>query len=259
VQISYVNHHATTAVPNIDYVLGDAMVAEGPDRDFFTEQIYSLPGCFFCFDLRGTEFPFRAEPPCATNSFVTFGCFGTGAKLNLRLIELWAAILDRVPGSRLFLRNRDLSPADNRRFIAGRFARFGIDPARLLLMGGTDHGTIMRNYAEIDISLDTWPYCGGNTIAESFWQGVPVVTLMGDRFSARYGASLVRAHGCPDLVAASMDEYVEIAAALAEDRPRLAAYRRDLRDMTAQHGFNDSEAFARKLEAAFQEMLNRLA
>ena len=258
VQISYLNHHATTAVPNLDYVLGDAVVAEGPDRRFFTETIYPLPGCFFCFDLRGTEFPLRAEPPCLSKGFVTFGCFGTGSKLNLRLIELWAAILDRVPDARLLLRNRDLTPRDNRRLIERRFARFGIDPDRLLLMEGADHAAIMRNYAEIDVSLDTWPYCGGNTIAESFWQGVPVVTLLGDRFSARYGASLVRAHGCPELVAESREHYVEIAAALAADRTRLAAYRRDLRGLATQDGFNDSQGFARKLEAAFAEMLSRL-
>ena len=59
----------------------------------------------------------------------------------------------------------------------------------------------MRSYDARDVSLDTWPYCGGNTVAESLWQGVPVVTLKGARFSSRYGASLLLAAGCPELVA----------------------------------------------------------
>ncbi len=257
VQISYLNHHATTAVNNIDYVLGDDVVANGPDKQFFTEDIYALPGCFFCFDLRGEKIPFQAEPPSIEKGYVTFGCFGTGGKINLRLIEIWAAILRRVPDSRLFLRNRDLTPIDNLRFMEQRFGRFGITPDRLILKGGTDNDTILRNYAEVDISLDTWPYGGGNTIAESFWQGVPVISLLGDRFSARYGASLVRAHGCPELVAESEEQYVEIAAALAQDRSRLAAYRLRSREMAGQFGFNDSEGFARKLEAACEIMLRR--
>lgn len=259
VQISYLNHHATTEVPNVDYILGDPIVAEGPDRRYFSEEIHALPGCFFCFDLRGGNIPFQAEPPSARTGYVTFGCFGTGSKINLGLIELWAEILHRVSNSHLFLRNRELTPQDNRRFMERRFGRFGIGPERLILMGGTDHATIMANYAEIDISLDTWPYCGGNTIAESFWQGVPVITLLGDRFSARYGASLVRAHGCPGLVAESKEHYVQIASELAQDSARLGDYRRRLRDMTTQSGFNDSEGFARKVEAAYEDMLCRLA
>ena len=258
VQISYLNHHATTAVPNLDYVIGDDILSAGPDRAQFTEAIYPLPGCFFCFDLREEINTFASEPPCLGSGYVTFGCFGSASKLSLALIEIWSEILRAVPDSRLFLRSRDLTPADNQRLIERRFGRFGIGPERLRLMGGTDHATILKNYAEIDISLDTWPYCGGNTIAESFWQGVPVVTLLGDRFSARYGASLVRAHGCPELIGDSTQRYVEIAIALARAPERIAQYRRRLRDATSQSGFNDSAGFAHKMEDAYADMLRHL-
>ncbi len=258
VQISYLNHHATTAVPNVDYVLGDDIAAGGTDGDDFTESVYRLPGCFFCFDLRTEEIPYSPTPPSDTRGYVTFGCFGSGGKINLELIGIWAKILKRVPGSRLMLRNGTLTPPDNRRFTIRRFARHGIDEDRLSLLGGVDHRTILANYAEIDISLDTWPYCGGNTIAESLWQGVPAVTLLGDRFSSRYGASLVHAQGCGDLVARSAEHYIDIAASLATDRERLASLRRRLRDMITQQRFNDSESFARKLERAYETMLSRL-
>jgi len=258
VQISYLNHHATSAVPNVDYILGDAILANGDDKPYFTEKIYALPGCFFCFDFREENIAYATEPPSRKRAYVTFGCFGAGSKLNLSLIELWAAVLNAVPDSRLFLRNRDLNHGNNRHFILRRFAQFGISPDRLLLMGGTDHRSILENYAEVDITLDTWPYCGGNTIAESFWQGVPVVTLLGNRFSARYGASLVRAHGCAELVADSREHYVEIAAGLANDRDRLADYRLRLRDIISRAGFNDSAQFARNIETAYAEMLRPL-
>jgi glycosyltransferase involved in cell wall biosynthesis len=259
VQISYLNHHATTGVPNVDYVLADAFLAAGEDRSYFTERIYPLPGCFFCFDLRDERLPYATEPPCKAKGFVTFGCFGSASKFTLPLIALWSAVLQAVPAALLFLRSRELTPADSRRFLLRRFARFGITADRLRIMGGTDHATILQNYAEIDISLDTWPYCGGNTIVESFWQGVPVITLAGDRFSARYGASLVRAHGCPELVAESKDGYVRIAADLAHNPDRLADYRSRMRDLTSRSGFNDSVRFARDVEKAYLHMTNRLS
>src|SRR5579862_2670256 len=223
VQVSYLNHHATTAVSNVDFVLGDDISAAQEEERDFTERIYRLPGCFFCFDFRSESIPFTPAAPSVSGRPKTFGCFGSGGKINLDLIETWAEILKRTPNSRLMLRNQELSPPDNKRFMERRFARFGIAAERLVLLGGTDHKTILANYADIDISLDTWPYCGGNTIAESLWQGVPVVTLLGDRFSARYGASLLYANGCPELVARSWEEYIGIAVRLADDPERLQA------------------------------------
>jgi protein O-GlcNAc transferase len=136
-----------------------------------------------------------------------------------------------------------------------RFRRFGIGADRLRIEGGTDRQSLLKCYADVDVTLDTWPYCGGNTIGESFWQGVPVVTLYGSRFSSRYGSSLVTAAGCADLVATSPSEYIEKAAMLASDRERLRKLRENLRQMYKQYGLGDSGRFARALEDAFVDMM----
>jgi len=136
-----------------------------------------------------------------------------------------------------------------------RFWRFGIAPERLRILGGAERATILRGYEEVDISLDTWPYCGGNTIAESLWQGVPVVTLKGERFSGKYGASLLTAAGCAELAANSADEYVAISVGLANSPAQLHHYRRNLRDMTRRNGLSDPQQFATKLEGAYTEMM----
>jgi Glycosyl transferase family 41 len=259
VQINYINHLATCGLPNIDYVLGDE-IATPPavTTDHYSERIHRLPGCFFCFDYRGLEDAPVVDPPSASRPFVTFGYFGSGGKLNIGVIELWSRLLHRVPGSKLHMQNHQLGSADNRRFMIDRFARFGIPADRLVVAGGVDRAKLVQLYGGIDISLDTAPYCGGNTIAESVWQGVPVVTLRGDRFVSSYGASLVTAAGCPELVAGNADEYVEIAAALAGDPERLFLLRHNLRRMSTEGGLNDSESLARRLEAAYVDMLDRL-
>lgn len=258
IQISYLNHTGTSAVPNVDYVLADE-VSVLPEHDqFFTEKVWRLPGCFLCYSYDEAKMPAVAPPPSLDKGFVTFGCFGSGGKINTRLIELWAKLMHRVPGSRFYLRNKQLSSQDNRDFMVSRFRRFGIDPARLTILGGTDRQTILRYYDEIDISLDTWPYCGGNTVAESLWQGVPLVTLKTDRFSGRYGASLLLVAGCGELVAESPERYIEIAAALAASPQRLRDYRRNLRSKARSHGLSDAAGFARKLEAAYASMMQRL-
>jgi len=257
IQISYLNHTGTSAVPNVDYVLADAISVPPEDDRYFTEQVWRLPGAFLCYNYDDQDVPPVAEVPSLKNGFITFGYFGSGGKLNTPLIELWAEVMKRVPNSMLFIRNAELSSADNRQFLQDRFWRFGIAPERLRFLGGTDRATILRGYADVDISLDTWPYCGGNTIAESLWQGVPVVTLKGNRFSGNYGASLLAAAGCPELIADSADQYLDTVRRLAASPDELKRYRANLRTMVKQHGLSDPEQFARKLEAAYIEMMKR--
>jgi hypothetical protein len=139
--------------------------------------------------------------------------------------------------------------------MAERFSRHGIAAERIRIDGGTDREEILRSYSEVDISLDTWPYCGGNTVAESLWQGVPVLTLKGDRFSGRYGASLMVAAGCPELVAENVDELIEIASELSSSLDRLEYYRTNLRRLATDNGLSDPVKFAKKLDAAYVSML----
>src|SRR6185436_10653249 len=115
-----------------------------------------------------------------------------------------------------------------------RLQRHGIDAQRVTLRGRTpgleDH---LADYGQMDIALDTFPYNGTTTTCEALWMGVPVVTLRGDRHAGRVGASLLSQIGLPDLIANSVEEYVEIVVALASDPARLMDLRRSLRPRIA--------------------------
>jgi predicted O-linked N-acetylglucosamine transferase (SPINDLY family)/glycosyltransferase involved in cell wall biosynthesis len=260
IQMSYLNHTGTTGVPNLDYVIADQIC--GPENSaedgFFTERVLRLPGCFFCFNYDWDGVPPVSSPPFDRNGFVRFGTFASGGKINDYVIELWAGILNCVPRAKLLIGNHQLSSSCNRDYMEARFKRHGIDSQRLELMGGMQRRMALRWYDNIDISLDTWPYCGGNSVAEPIWQGVPVITLKGNRFSSRYGASLVTAAGCPELVATSPGEYVDIAVKLATEPDRLRHYRANLRGMSLDHGLSDAKAFAAKLHSAYLAAMDDL-
>jgi predicted O-linked N-acetylglucosamine transferase (SPINDLY family) len=257
VQVSYLNHHGTSRIPAVDWFLSDDLSTPPGSRAdaTFSEKIHRLPECLLCYDYEGYPHPPVADPPSRRTGSVTFGCFGSGSKINSDLIEWWAQLLLRVPGSSLYLRNPQLTSADNQRYMRNRFGWFGVDPGRLRIGAGTDRTSLLKCYDDVDISLDTWPYCGGNTIAESLWQGVPVVTLQGDRISSRYGASLVTAAGCADLVADRPERYIDIAAALAADGDKLLRLRRNLRRMCKDFGLGNSPQFARRLESFYRNAM----
>jgi predicted O-linked N-acetylglucosamine transferase (SPINDLY family) len=257
VQVSYLNYTSTCGVEAVDYIVGDGISIPAGTDAYFTEKVYRLPGCFFCFTYEDAALPPIGHPPSLSTGHVTFGCFGSGGKINAPLLDLWAAILQRAPGSRLFVRNGELGSADERRLLREAFARRGIDNSKLLILPGTNREGILESYGEVDISLDTFPYCGGNTIAESLWQGVPVVTLKGDRFSSAYGASLLAASGLTELIAESPDEYVRKAVDLAGDAKRLAFYRANLRRLVHEFGFSDADRFTTTMETAYADMLAR--
>jgi glycosyltransferase involved in cell wall biosynthesis len=257
IQVSYINHLATTQVPNVDYVVGDDIAfPKGSDR-YFSEAIYRLPSCLLTYNYDSMNMPPVSPPPKLGNGYTTFGSFGGPYKLNRECIELWAAVLKAVPNSRFIMQNEGMSRQCNIDFIKRQFWKHGVRPDRLIILPGTDRQANLLNYASMDISLDSWPYCGGNSVAEALWQGVPVVTLKGRRAVAAYGASLVSAAGLADMVAETPEEYVDIAAQVAASTERLVDFRRNLRAMMHQHGLADSERMARVLESAFEEMMRR--
>ena len=68
----------------------------------------------------------------------------------------------------------------------------------------------------------------------------------------------VAAGGCPELIAATPDEYVNLAIRLSEQPEKLDYYRANLRRLSRESGLVDAERFARNLSAAYVEMMNIL-
>lgn len=257
VQASYLNHTGTAGVDNIDFVIADEISAPAACDPYYTETIYRLPRCFFCFAYREDDLPAITPPPLIKNGYVTYGCFGGGDKLNSKIISVWADLLRRSPTANLIIQNHSMSLVSNQQFLRKQFRWLGIDPARITILPGTDRDAVLHNYSLVDVSLDTFPYCGGNTIAESVWQGVPVVSCRGDRFASAYGASLLHACGLSDLVARDFEEYISLADQLGRDPERLVSLRQKLRRLAKERGLSDPQSMARALEAAYIDMVGR--
>lgn len=84
--------------------------------------------------------------------------------------------------------------------------------------------------------------------------GVPVITTLGDHHAARVSASLLRAAGHPELVAADTDEFARLAAALAGDLDRIGALRNGLRDELRASPLLDAKTYALTVHAALRNL-----
>lgn len=252
VQATWLGYIDTTGVRAIDYIIGDSVVCPEGDEGLYVEEVVRLPGDFLCYTPRYTVDV--APPPALSRGYPTFGCFNNLAKVTPDVVALWAQVLRALPDARICLKAYALDDPEIRDHVARAFVVQGIAAERVRLLGRSSHADYLAAYAEVDVALDPFPYNGGTTTIEALWMGVPVVSLLGDRFSSRMGASHLSTVGLSELIAESPRDYVDKAVALARDLPGLAALRSDLRDRLLQSSLGDRIGFARGVETVYREI-----
>lgn len=258
VQLGWFNMYSTTGMDCFDGLIGDATVLPSEEEVFYSEKILRVPGSYLTFSVDYPVPPVAPLPcmqPAACNAF-TFGCLGSQYKLTPEVIAAWSHILHAAPASRLLLKNKTLAHPTARAFVETQFAQSGIPAHRLLLEGPEPHFDFLRAYDRIDLALDTFPYNGGTTTTEALWQGVPVLSFLGDRWAARTSASLLRAAGLAQFLAPALEAHIAQAAHLANtaaEWPALAALRADMRGHLAASQVCDTESFARRMEQLYRD------
>jgi len=216
------------------------------------ERVFLLDS-FWCYSPHGADLPVNALP-ALENKFVTFGCLNNFCKVNEQVLALWSRILARAESSRLII----LSFAgSHRQRTLARLQQAGVDASRVDFVAPRPRHEYLEFYHRIDIGLDTFPYNGHTTSLDAFWMGVPVIGLAGELPVSRAGLSNLMNLGLPELLADTEDEYVEKAAQLAADLPRLARLRATLRSRMEASPLMDAPRFARSIEAAYRAMWRR--
>jgi predicted O-linked N-acetylglucosamine transferase (SPINDLY family) len=253
VQATWIGYPNTTGMSAMDYRLTDANLDPiGMTGRYHSEQLVRLPvsACF----RPAVHAPEVGELPALAAGHITFASFNNFTKVTAETIACWSQVLEAVPASRLMLLIGEAENPDARQRVEALFARHGIAPERLQLVGRRPLAEYLALHQQVDIALDPFPYNGGTTSVHSLWMGVPVVTLAGSTAVSRVGVTILANAGLAELIAQSVDEYVEIARSLAQDTARLGRMRAGLRaDLQASPLF-DAEALTRALEESYRNM-----
>jgi predicted O-linked N-acetylglucosamine transferase (SPINDLY family) len=251
VQATWLGYPGTTGLDAIDYRLTDPCLdPPGFDDACYSERSIHLSDTFWCYDPLTNE-PAVNAPPCLETGFVTFGCLNNLCKVNEQVLQLWVRVLKTTDRSRLMM----LCPkGSHRQPLLEMLQREGIQLDRIELVANLPRAQYLDLYHRIDVGLDTFPYNGHTTSLDSFWMGVPIITLVGQTVVGRAGVSQLTNLGLTELIAHTPDQYVQLAAALASDLPRLAELRRTLRQRMQASPLMDAPRFARNIETAYREM-----
>jgi protein O-GlcNAc transferase len=255
IQISWLGYPNTTGLSVINYRLTDEFAdPHGLNDCLYTEKLIRLKNGFLCY-RPPDEAPEVGLSPCRQNGYITFGSFNMLPKISPGVLALWARLLRRVKNSRLLLKCHYFADHATAERFLGYFADFGITRDRIELRSAVpDTQGHLAIYNEIDIALDTFPYNGTTTTFEALWMGVPVVTLVGDRHSARVGGSILTRLGLSELVATSSGEYINLTEGLAKDLKRLVKLRSSLRLTLANSSLCDAVTFCKEIGSVFEKM-----
>jgi predicted O-linked N-acetylglucosamine transferase (SPINDLY family) len=254
VQVTFAGYPGTTGLSTIDYRLTDPYLdpPELYDHDYSEESI-RLPDSFWCYD------PLQSEPavnalPAREKGYISFGCLNNFCKVNTPVLKIWARVLKAVDRSRLMILAGE---GTHRQHTLDLLVEEGVARDRVTFVARRPRAQYLRYYHDIDVGLDTVPYNGHTTSLDSFWMGVPVVTLVGPTVVGRAGLCQLMNLGLPELIASSPEQYVHVAAELAQDLCRLSELRATLRDRMQASPLMDAPRFARNIEAAYREMWRR--
>lgn len=212
-----------------------------------------LPSCFLRYTLSPDEREILLSRKKRQGTWdYTFGCFAKLQKINKQVISAFIRILQRVPLSRLVLKSLYFEDASIARKWRAKFGNVG--DRVLLLKGQTTHAKHLLMFDLIDLHLDTFPYSGTTITCNALLMDVPVITLapdiLGTSHVQRVSGSILKHIHREDLIAASIEEYVDLAV-----KKSTTGHQRDgeIRDDFIRYMVDDAEHFAKEFECQLRE------
>ena len=255
IQVNYLGYPGTSGADCMDYIIGDHWVTPEAHWPWLSEQPVIMPVSFQANDRQRAmaPAPTREANGLPAQGFV-FCCFNNIYKLTPQVFDIWMRLLNRVPGSVLWLAPSD--PGVVERLRAQAQAR-GVAAERLVFSRRVEYADYLARYPLADLFLDTLPFNAGTTASDALWAGLPVLTQIGDTFAGRMAASLLDAVGLPELITPDAAAYEAQALRLATEPQRLAALRAHLQTARTGAPLFDTPRFTRELEAAYEAMWAR--
>ncbi|KAI0981546.1 hypothetical protein GJ496_005299 [Pomphorhynchus laevis] len=153
---------------------------------------------------------------------VVFCNFNQLYKIDPPTMIAWCKILNAVPNGVLWLLS---FPSAGTKNLIEFASKHDVSANRLIFSDVAPKEEHVRRGQLADICLDT-PLCNGHTTGmDVLWAGTPMITYPQETLASRVAASQLTTLGCPELIANSWDEYVNIAVQLGNNHNKLFATR----------------------------------
>jgi protein O-GlcNAc transferase len=251
IQASWIGYQGTTGLRAMDYYLADRhFLPPGEFDRSFTEKLVYLPGNA-PFQPYESAPPVNALPALAADR-LTFGSFSRADKINDATLQLWSRLLLELPQAQMILGGMARGSLHTR--LIERFAARGIVRERLIFHPRSDMSAYLALHHQVDICLDTIPYCGGTTTYHALWMGVPTLTVAGATPASRQGAAIMGQLGLDGFIAANAADFVALGLDWGKRLAALAEVRAGLRVRWQHSPARRADVIATALDTSLRHM-----
>jgi predicted O-linked N-acetylglucosamine transferase (SPINDLY family) len=255
IQLSYIGYLGTMAADYYDYLIADPVMIPKESQKYYAEKIVYLPSFQVndSKDLPPEITLTRKDVGLPEEGFV-FCCFNNTYKFTPTIFDSWARILKQVDNSVLivYVKN-ELSIINLTKEIAQR----GVAAERLIFGDTVKRPEYLARYRTADLFLDTHPYNAGTTASDALKMGLPMLTMIGQSYQARMGASILTSINLPELITNSPEEYEALAIELATNPEKLKAIKEKLASNLTSAPLYNTKLFTKNLESAYTTMYQR--
>ena len=256
VQINALGYPSTMMANYMDYIIADKIVIPDKNQKFFKEKIIYLPFFYHISNdkkkISNKNYSYKDFnlPP---DKFI-FCCFNNILKINPYIFNLWMKILKKNENTVLWLKSNKINIIKNIKLEAEKLE---INADRIIFVNRLESSEdYLASYKLADLFLDTFPYNAHVTGCDALYSGLPILTLCGESFASRVGASLLNTLNMNELIAYSATEYIDKAYNLSTNKKKIRELKQELlKPSTISRLFN-SKLYVEKIETAYIEIFD---
>ena len=256
VMISFLGFLGTTGSDFMDYMITDRIVTPEQAGAHYSEKFLYMPDCYQAMDYSHliSEKKWARKDFNLPENRIVFCSFNQPYKYCKTIFSTWVRILNRVPGSVLWLRKTNKETKTNLiNFVTAQ----GISSERLIFSESIPLADHIERLKLADIALDPILYNGGITTNNALWAGLPVITMPGKTFVQRMSASTLNASNLDELVLDTLSAYEDKAVELALSQQALTLVKEKIDGARKLSPVFDTALYVKNLETLFKEIMHR--
>jgi predicted O-linked N-acetylglucosamine transferase (SPINDLY family) len=223
VQATYLGFIGPIPLPELDYIFCDGFVVPPDQAAHYQPAPLPIARSYQANDSTRDVAPAqsRAQAGLPEDAFV-FCCLCNHYKITEEMFAAWMEILRAAPGAVLWLApDNTASP----KILRQAACAAGVDANRIIFADRVDPAIYLSRMRLADLFLDTFPYNAGTVASDALRMELPLLTLCGRSFASRMASRMLDLLGAHEGIASSFDQYVDIAARLANEPAAYAAYK----------------------------------
>ena len=250
IQINYLGYPGTTGATYMDFIIADEIVIPKENFKHYTEKVLYLPHCYQANmsqrEISKKQFK-RIDFGLPEDSFI-YCSFNNNYKITPDIFDTWMNILKKVDNSVLWILKSNEIASKN---LKKEAEKKGIDEGRIIFADFLPNDEHLKRISLADVFLDTYPYNAHTTASDAIRMGIPIITLTGNSFASRVGASILSSVNIKELITYNQKDYEEVSISLGMKPEKLLAIKSKLKENLVKAPLFNSIKFTKNLEELY--------